>query len=158
MGKKQKAYQSGIQPREIKGTFCYRALFIWLLNMLNKLKNLSSLKLCQTLMFGRSIYFLSFTRAAAGRLTNGSRWSRTRCSTSQMWPCLQNLSSDLISRSAFGSSYEEGRNIFQLQKEQANLLVQALQCLHSKMEVKLKDLITYTVFKVLTFNKSIHRV
>lgn len=47
-----------------------------------------------------------------------------------VWPCLVNLTRDVISRAAFGSSYEEGRRIFLLLDEQANLLTEAVQSLY----------------------------
>lgn len=47
-----------------------------------------------------------------------------------IWPYLQKLSSDVISRTAFGSNYEEGRMIFELQKEQAQHFIEATRTLY----------------------------
>ncbi|KAK7853754.1 11-oxo-beta-amyrin 30-oxidase, partial [Quercus suber] len=47
-----------------------------------------------------------------------------------IWLYLENLSSDVISRTTFGSSYEEGRRIFELHKEQAQLIVKVGQSVY----------------------------
>ncbi|KAK4285793.1 hypothetical protein QN277_002442 [Acacia crassicarpa] len=43
-----------------------------------------------------------------------------------VWPWVKNLTKDVISRAAFGSSYEEGRKIFDLLTEQAELIMNNL--------------------------------
>ena len=47
-----------------------------------------------------------------------------------IWPEFQNLTGDVISRTAFGSSFMEGRRIFQLQSEQAERLIKAFQYMY----------------------------
>lgn len=47
-----------------------------------------------------------------------------------IWQEFQNLTGDVISRTAFGSSYTEGRRIFQLQAEQAERVIKAFQYMY----------------------------
>uniref|UniRef100_M1BGH1 CYP72A56 n=1 Tax=Solanum tuberosum TaxID=4113 RepID=M1BGH1_SOLTU len=47
-----------------------------------------------------------------------------------IWPQFQKLTSDMISRTAFGSSYEEGRRIFELQKEQAEIIMKQFNSIY----------------------------
>lgn len=44
-----------------------------------------------------------------------------------MWPCVQDLAGDIISRTAFGISHEEGTRIFQLQQGKAKLFMQLVK-------------------------------
>ena len=47
-----------------------------------------------------------------------------------VWPELQNLTRDVISWAALGSSFEESRNIFEFQKEHITLTLEAMQTLY----------------------------
>lgn len=47
-----------------------------------------------------------------------------------VWPEFQKLTADVISRAAFGSDYEQGKKIFELQKELIMLVLEAMQTLY----------------------------
>lgn len=47
-----------------------------------------------------------------------------------VWPDIKVLTSDVISRTTFGSSYEDGRKIFELISQQINLLNQVFYTFH----------------------------
>ncbi|KAL9236499.1 hypothetical protein vseg_011162 [Gypsophila vaccaria] len=47
-----------------------------------------------------------------------------------VWPHIMTLTADLISRAAFGSSFEEGRRIFELLKEQTQITVRLFQSVY----------------------------
>jgi len=63
-----------------------------------------------------------------------NKWEKTISVTGSseidVWPHLTTLSADVISRAAFGSSYEEGRRIFELLKEQTEITVRLFQSVY----------------------------
>ncbi|KAH6759359.1 hypothetical protein C2S51_019594 [Perilla frutescens var. frutescens] len=50
----------------------------------------------------------------------------SRSNEIDIWPYLEDLSGDVISRTAFGSSHQEGRKIFELQKEKLKFITQVM--------------------------------
>ncbi|XP_039119448.1 cytochrome P450 CYP72A219-like [Dioscorea cayenensis subsp. rotundata] len=67
--------------------------------------------------------------ASCGELIR--RWDKMipdeSCLELDVFPEIQNVTLDVISRTAFGSSYEEGRRIFELLTEQTRLVIPAAQ-------------------------------
>ncbi|GKD98658.1 cytochrome P450 CYP72A219-like protein [Tanacetum coccineum] len=59
-----------------------------------------------------------------------NKWELSTNGTSSVevdvWPYIDNLAGDVISRTAFGSCYEEGQKIFKIQLEQVDLILQLL--------------------------------
>lgn len=47
-----------------------------------------------------------------------------------VWPLLEKMTSEVISRTAFGSSYEEGQKIFELQREQAEHVMEVSRSIY----------------------------
>ena len=47
-----------------------------------------------------------------------------------VWPDLKKLAADVISRAAFGSSYEEGKHVLELLQELMVLVLEAMQTLY----------------------------
>ncbi|KAE8703344.1 CYP72A219 protein [Hibiscus syriacus] len=63
-----------------------------------------------------------------------SKWenmvSTEGCSEIDVWPYLVNMTRDAISRAAFGSSFKEGRRIFELLDDQINNFIKVIQSVY----------------------------
>ncbi|XP_021740748.1 cytochrome P450 CYP72A219-like [Chenopodium quinoa] len=56
--------------------------------------------------------------------------SKTGSSEPEIWSYLHNLSADAISRAAFGSSFEEGRRVFELLREHISITTKSIQSVY----------------------------
>ncbi|XP_051152247.1 cytochrome P450 CYP72A219-like [Andrographis paniculata] len=82
-----------------------------------------------------------------------------------VWPYLQTMAGDAISRTAFGSSFEEGRRVFELQKVQAVRVMEALRSVYipgmrffpTKSNRRMKEIVKEVESTLLRIiNKRIH--
>ncbi|RZC49483.1 hypothetical protein C5167_017900 [Papaver somniferum] len=64
-----------------------------------------------------------------------ARWKKLADPTTgscelDIWPEMETLTSDIISRTAFGSNYEEGKRLFELQNKQIALVIEAIRSIY----------------------------
>ncbi|GKD46567.1 cytochrome P450 CYP72A219-like protein [Tanacetum coccineum] len=69
----------------------------------------------------------AFYISCSEMITKWEGMTKGRSCEVDVYPHLQTFTSDVISRTAFGSSYVEGRKIFELQHEQAQLVVKVIE-------------------------------
>ena len=81
-----------------------------------------------------------------------SKWEETFKEESSceidVWPHLQTMISDVISPTTFGSSYIEGRKIFEPQQEQAELIITASRSITTRKKGFSDENLVTKFFKV----------
>ncbi|KAL6999698.1 hypothetical protein U1Q18_000853 [Sarracenia purpurea var. burkii] len=92
-------------------------------SLLNPAFHLEKLKLMVPAMYSSCCEMISKWELFVSAKGNGS------CEL-DVWPYLANLAGDVISRTAFGSNYKEGERIFQLLKEQVDIIIPCLRSIY----------------------------